>query len=217
MDPYRILGVAPGSQPEEIKKQYRELVKQYHPDLHPEDEDAARKMSEINSAYEQIRTGRTADGSAVTAPSGTFTENGTTYFYRYEDYTEILRQMFGMDGFGKDKEFGNYAFVDMYIKGNNLTRAAKLLDTMPRDDARWYYYAAQIYRKMGDHKKAVYYARTACVMDPMKMEYSIFANETEDECAELLSKRDHAKFVRRMIAGGLAFLFVMFTVLQLLG
>lgn len=53
-DPYKVLGVSPNASPDEIKKAYRTLAKKYHPDLHPNDPDAARKMNEINSAYDQI-------------------------------------------------------------------------------------------------------------------------------------------------------------------
>ena len=54
-DPYKVLGVEPGASDEEIKKAYRRLAKQYHPDLNPGDEVAARKMKEVNAAYEQIK------------------------------------------------------------------------------------------------------------------------------------------------------------------
>ena len=53
-DPYKVLGVSPNASPDEIKKAYRSLAKKYHPDLHPNDPEAARKMNEINSAYDQI-------------------------------------------------------------------------------------------------------------------------------------------------------------------
>ena len=56
-DPYKVLGVAPSASEEEIKKAYRDLSKKYHPDLNPGDENAARKMSEINAAYDQIQKG----------------------------------------------------------------------------------------------------------------------------------------------------------------
>ena len=55
MDPYKVLGLEPGASDEEVKKAYRRLAKQYHPDRNPGDEAAARKMQEINAAYEQIK------------------------------------------------------------------------------------------------------------------------------------------------------------------
>lgn len=54
-DPYAILGVDRGASEEEIKAAYRRLAKQYHPDLHPGDQQAAKKMQEINAAYEQLK------------------------------------------------------------------------------------------------------------------------------------------------------------------
>jgi len=54
-DPYSILGVPRDASPEEIKNAYRRLAKKYHPDLHPNDPIAARKMNEVNMAYEQIK------------------------------------------------------------------------------------------------------------------------------------------------------------------
>ena len=54
-DPYSVLGVSPDASDEEIKTAYRRLAKQYHPDLNPGDEEAARRMNEVNAAYEQIK------------------------------------------------------------------------------------------------------------------------------------------------------------------
>ena len=51
-DPYKVLGVSQGAGQDEIKKAYRRLAKEYHPDLHPNDPAAARKMNEINEAYD---------------------------------------------------------------------------------------------------------------------------------------------------------------------
>lgn len=54
IDPYMVLGVSPGASQDEIKKAYRKKAKEYHPDLHPDDPDAARKMNEINEAYDLL-------------------------------------------------------------------------------------------------------------------------------------------------------------------
>ena len=54
-DPYQVLGVQPGASEDDIRQAYRRLAKQYHPDLNPGDETAARKMNEINQAYDQLK------------------------------------------------------------------------------------------------------------------------------------------------------------------
>lgn len=54
-DPYAILGVSRSATDEEIKQAYRRLAKKYHPDLHPDDAQAAAKMNEINEAYDAIK------------------------------------------------------------------------------------------------------------------------------------------------------------------
>ncbi|MBO5713296.1 MAG: molecular chaperone DnaJ [Clostridia bacterium] len=51
---YDILGVKKDATQDEIKSAYRKLVKQYHPDLHPNDEACAAKFKEINEANETL-------------------------------------------------------------------------------------------------------------------------------------------------------------------
>ena len=53
-DPYKVLGVSRDATKEEIKKAYRARAKEYHPDLHPDDPQAAEKMNEINEAYDML-------------------------------------------------------------------------------------------------------------------------------------------------------------------
>ena len=49
---YETLGVSKTASADEIKSAYRKLVKQYHPDLHPNDPACAEKFKEINEAHE---------------------------------------------------------------------------------------------------------------------------------------------------------------------
>lgn len=49
---YETLGVPQNASSDDIKKAYRKLVKEYHPDLHPNDPSCAEKFKEINEANE---------------------------------------------------------------------------------------------------------------------------------------------------------------------
>lgn len=50
-DYYDVLGVSRTATDEELKKAYRKLAKQYHPDLNPGDKEAEAKFKEVNEAY----------------------------------------------------------------------------------------------------------------------------------------------------------------------
>jgi molecular chaperone DnaJ len=54
MDYYRVLGVSREASDDEIKKAYRKLVFQHHPDRNPDSKDADEKIREINAAYEIV-------------------------------------------------------------------------------------------------------------------------------------------------------------------
>jgi len=51
---YGVLGVNPSAPQEQIRSQYRVLVRKYHPDLHPGDASAALMMERVNAAYDVL-------------------------------------------------------------------------------------------------------------------------------------------------------------------
>ena len=55
-DPYRTLGVSKDASDAEIKRSYRKLARQYHPDRNPGDAAAEERFKAIQSAYESIGT-----------------------------------------------------------------------------------------------------------------------------------------------------------------
>ena len=50
-DYYQVLGVSDDTEPEKIKRAYRDLAFKYHPDRNKERPEAAEKMKHINEAY----------------------------------------------------------------------------------------------------------------------------------------------------------------------
>ena len=55
-NPYTVLGVTKDATDAEIKRVYRKLARQYHPDRNPDDAAAEEKFKSIQSAYDKIGT-----------------------------------------------------------------------------------------------------------------------------------------------------------------
>lgn len=53
-DPYQVLGVAKTASADEIRKAYRKLAKENHPDLNPGDRDAEERFKEAQAAYDIV-------------------------------------------------------------------------------------------------------------------------------------------------------------------
>jgi DnaJ-domain-containing protein 1 len=54
MDPYAVLGIPPGATPHQIKRAYRGLAKEHHPDVNPGDALAAYRFRRLAEAKEQL-------------------------------------------------------------------------------------------------------------------------------------------------------------------
>ena len=115
-DFYKVLGVAETATPEEIKKSYRKLAQQHHPDANPGDGSAEERFKEISEAYATLSDAeqrKEYDQVRRLAASGGFSGfgGGNQGFggfggqqVRVEDIQDLLG---GLGGFGDLFGFGS--------------------------------------------------------------------------------------------------------------
>jgi DnaJ-class molecular chaperone len=121
-DYYDILGVKRGASDDEIKKAYRKLARQYHPDRNPGDKQAEAKFKEVQQAYDVLsdktkRANYDRFGTAEPGPGFGGTRGGPGGFnfnwgtggpqggfqqVNPEEAADFLNQIFGGGGGGGD-------------------------------------------------------------------------------------------------------------------
>ncbi len=145
-DPYKVLGVSPTATDEEITKAYRKLAKKYHPDLNPGNEEAERRMMEINEAYESIKK-----GNATGYNSG-----------GYSTYSNAGRS--GLSPLDS---------AEAYLRNGMYDQAIYILNSINDRSSRWYYLSAVAHSYAGDNLLAIQYAQTALSMEPNNHTYQM--------------------------------------------
>ena len=164
-DPYKILGVSPDASDEEIKRAYRQLAKKYHPDRNPGDTEAARKMQEVNDAYERIKNPQKAAQSGPYGSSGGY-GNAGGYGGYYDPFGGYRQQSYGSQT-GDAYQQSAY----QYIRFGRYQEALNALQNSQQRNARWYYLSALANDGLGNQVTALEHIRRAVSMDPDNPEY----------------------------------------------
>lgn len=96
-DYFKVLEVERGADADAIKRSFRKLARQYHPDVNPGDKDAEARFKEISEAYEVL--------------------SDPEKRRRYEQFGQYWSQMGGPGegGPGLDVDFGRYGSFDDFI------------------------------------------------------------------------------------------------------
>jgi len=95
-DYFKVLGVERGADADTIKRAFRRLARQYHPDVNPGDKGAEARFKEISEAYEVL--------------------SDPDKRRRYEQFGQYWNQMGGASGAaGVDVDFGRYGNFDEFI------------------------------------------------------------------------------------------------------
>ena len=163
MDPYSVLGLRPGASDEEVKKAYKSLAKKYHPDVAGNSPEAARKMQEINAAYDQIINHKESFSSSSYGQSSPFGYGGG---YGYSS---------GYSSQQTQEPIELRAAV-AYINARRYAEAINTLRSIPveRRSGRWYYLMAYAEAHTGDSVGAMRDIDTAISMEPGTMTYLAF-------------------------------------------
>lgn len=170
-DPYKVLGVAPGASDEEIKRAYRKLAKKYHPDMNPGDEQAARKMNEVNAAYEQIKNPEKAQAEQQQQAGNPYGGSpfgggyGDPFSAWYEAQERAQRQ--------QQQQYTTHDTPEMqaarhFVNMRHFEDAINALSNVKDADrsASWYHLSAIANAAVGNRMLAMDHARRAVQMEP---------------------------------------------------
>jgi molecular chaperone DnaJ len=89
-DYYEVLSVARGASREEIKKAYRRLAVQYHPDRNPEDKEAEERFKEATEAYEVLADDRKRQAYDQFGFAGVNGAGGHDFSSVFRDFEDIF-------------------------------------------------------------------------------------------------------------------------------
>lgn len=132
-DYYKILGIEPSSSVSEIRKAYRNLAQQFHPDKKPGDQYAALKFEEIKEAYEVLTNPSKKENYLSqrwyeqSQGRKNFKTEPSTPDELLKQSLELYRYSAGQDAFRMDKE-GLATYIKQLLSDNIIQNINKFKD-----------------------------------------------------------------------------------------
>ena len=99
-DPYEVLGVARGADDQEIKKTFRKLARELHPDVNRHDPEAEEKFKEAAEAYEILSDGERRATYDRYGFEGLDSRGFASQAHGFGSFADIFDAFFGGDPFG---------------------------------------------------------------------------------------------------------------------
>ena len=184
-DPYSVLGVDRSATDEEIKKAYRRLSRQYHPDANinnPHKDEAEAKFKEVQQAYQQIMDERErgsssgdygGGGSGSYGPFGGF--GGEDPFGNFGSYGGGRQQSRS----GTEEDIHLRAAAN-YIRSGHYREALNVLDGIKDRGALWYFYSASANSGLGNNVTALEQAKEAVRLEPDNIQYQMLLQRLQN-------------------------------------
>ena len=192
-NPYKILGVSPEADDEEIKKAYREMARKYHPDRYSDSDLAdlaGEKMKEINAAYEEILRLREGGAAANGAGFGAGTAHDSTREQAYGSFEGGQRTNMGGGTNYHSQSYSaeaksKFTLIRNCINQGNITEAERLLEEIDGADrgAEWVFLLGCIQLHKGFYVDAQRSFETAYRMEPTNNEYWQFKEKMHQKAS----------------------------------
>ena len=174
MDPYQVLGVTRGASDEEIKKAYRKLSRQYHPDANinnPNKAYAEEKFKQVQQAYDQIMKEKQGGGTGYQSYYGGGQQSNQNYYNSWQQY---YQNAYGGSSYGNyQQESPKMQAAANYIRNRYYKEALNVLNEMGESErnGRWYYYSALANEGVGNKATALEHIRRAVALEPSNLSY----------------------------------------------